>query len=344
MSLFNAYVALSGTGECEVSQEVPCAPYSALHVGGSAGLMVRVDTLRALKRTLSVCDREQLPLCSMGRGSQIVVDDEGFQGIILKLGSEFSRFHITEDQVLVAGAACLLSKIAEAARRNHLAGLIPTLGIPGTVGGALMSNVAFNAFHVSKPYLSKQALERGLPEKITLRSLVKDLVICTRAGSLERLGAAELSDECYERLQRDGSLILEASFQLYSLDETTQRSELDFFQKWIMNTQPFGSVYVGPVFEPVVLTERMQRRFAAMSTHKAELTTPASVFTWITDLPRTSRSFELSAQNLNCLVKKGEGTAAELKRFIDELTRTVALYTENPPRSTLRFVGGDSCG
>jgi UDP-N-acetylmuramate dehydrogenase len=112
-------------------------------VGGPAALYVEpnsVADLEELARALS--DRDDLPLLALGRGSNIVISDRGFPGVVIRLGSAFSGIRGREDDAdgLVAGGAAPLPTLANWAARRSLAGLEFCIAIPGSVGGGVRMN------------------------------------------------------------------------------------------------------------------------------------------------------------------------------------------------------------
>lgn len=126
-----------------VNVEEPMARHTSLMVGGPADLLVRVNNLKALERTLAILEREGCPWITIGAGTNILVTDEGIEGAVLRLGGNFSKASIEVSSAgakVVAGAGqklgFLLSQIAKAG----FGGLEYLTGIPGTVGGAVAMN------------------------------------------------------------------------------------------------------------------------------------------------------------------------------------------------------------
>lgn len=141
MSLFNAYLTLSGAYDADLEQDVPCARLTGLRVGGPAAMVATVHSYHALARTFEVLEQEEVPWVVLGRGTAVVASDEGFAGCVVRLGREFTRISVGEEEgLLSAGAGALLSKVANAAYQSGLSGLEPVTGIPGTLGGAVSMN------------------------------------------------------------------------------------------------------------------------------------------------------------------------------------------------------------
>jgi UDP-N-acetylenolpyruvoylglucosamine reductase len=120
--------------------EEPLARHTTLRVGGPADLYVEPGSERDLKKVLAFCDQLGLQFLVLGRGSNLLVRDGGFRGVVICLAHTcFSRIEIT-GRFLHCGAGARLKAVASAAKRSGLAGLEFLEGIPGSVGGALRMN------------------------------------------------------------------------------------------------------------------------------------------------------------------------------------------------------------
>lgn len=119
----------------------PMARHTTYRIGGPARFYVRVGSIGALTHLVDVCQREGIPWVVIGRGSNLLVADEGFPGVVISLGRDFRTFRVdAERNRIVAGAGVLLSAVVQEAFRRSLAGLEFAVGTPGTVGGALRMN------------------------------------------------------------------------------------------------------------------------------------------------------------------------------------------------------------
>lgn len=141
MSLFNAFLSLSGAYDADLERDVPLARLTGLHVGGPASLVATAHSFHALSRVFDVLKAERVPWVVLGRGTAVLASDDGFEGCVIKLGREFCRISVDEERgILSAGAGALLSKVTNAAYQSGLSGLEPLTGIPGTLGGATALN------------------------------------------------------------------------------------------------------------------------------------------------------------------------------------------------------------
>jgi UDP-N-acetylenolpyruvoylglucosamine reductase len=118
----------------------PLAKRTTLRVGGPADIYVEPANDEDLSSVLRFCADHRLALFVLGRGSNLLVKDGGFRGVVISLSQpHFSHIEIMSER-LECGAGTRLKVVAVEAKRNGLAGLEFLEGIPGTVGGALRMN------------------------------------------------------------------------------------------------------------------------------------------------------------------------------------------------------------
>ena len=123
-----------------IRRHEPLARHTTLRVGGAADLYVEPANESDLAEILRWCGAQGVKFFVMGRGSNLLVRDGGFRGVVICLAQpEFSRIEIT-DLRMRCGAGARLKNVAVEARRNGLSGLEFLEGIPGSVGGALRMN------------------------------------------------------------------------------------------------------------------------------------------------------------------------------------------------------------
>jgi UDP-N-acetylmuramate dehydrogenase len=123
----------------KVKENVPLAGYTTFGVGGSADYFCLVETREDLSSLLKWCKDSGLPFLIIGNGSNILIGEKGFRGLAMKLGGDFKNIsHI--NQTFRTGAGVSLPILLDKAKINSLGGLEPLAGIPGTVGGAVVTN------------------------------------------------------------------------------------------------------------------------------------------------------------------------------------------------------------
>ena len=128
--------------EAQIRLDEPMSKHSSFRIGGPADVVVTVCNEEELSKLLKLLHAEDARYMLIGNGSDLLFADEGYRGVIVKLGGDFEHIELLEegDDVIRAGAARMLSSTANFARDNALAGLEFASGIPGTLGGALFMN------------------------------------------------------------------------------------------------------------------------------------------------------------------------------------------------------------
>jgi UDP-N-acetylenolpyruvoylglucosamine reductase len=118
---------------------VPLSKYTTLGTGGPAFRLGNPGTVDELVELLAWACEEDLPVAAVGLGSNLLAADEGYPGLVLKLGGELASAHVA-DGVLRAGGGAPLAVCLHRAREAELGGLEFVCAIPGTVGGGVKMN------------------------------------------------------------------------------------------------------------------------------------------------------------------------------------------------------------
>lgn len=130
---------LARISNVEVRTNEILAPYTSYRIGGPTSLWVAPQTEEAVGHSLEILHAVDIPLFVMGRGSNLLVSDKGWQGVTLYIGENLSGYKIQETDARVM-AGTLLTELIHVAVANGLAGMELMAGIPGGVGGALRMN------------------------------------------------------------------------------------------------------------------------------------------------------------------------------------------------------------
>jgi UDP-N-acetylmuramate dehydrogenase len=117
----------------------PLAPKTSMRVGGKAAAYAEIRDARYLVAGLSICDAERIAWTIVGLGSNLLVRDEGYAGLVIRLGGEFTKIAVEGERIRAGGAVPIVALCREAARHG-LAGVEGLVGIPGTIGGAVRMN------------------------------------------------------------------------------------------------------------------------------------------------------------------------------------------------------------
>lgn len=125
---------------CTVKRQENLSRYTSFHIGGPADLWIETPSVQALTQIVSLCGGEHLPWMVLGKGSNLLVPDEGVHGVVLHLCGDFETIHREESGLIRCGAAVSLMKLCKFAQEQGLSGLEFAWGIPGSVGGAAYMN------------------------------------------------------------------------------------------------------------------------------------------------------------------------------------------------------------
>ncbi len=122
-----------------IEENVPMSRHTSFRAGGNALMMITPQSVDELKAVLKVLDELSFPHMVIGNGSNILVKDSGYNGVIVKIGSAFDYVR-QEGETLVCGCGTLMSVVAKAALSGSLEGFEFASGIPGSIGGAVFMN------------------------------------------------------------------------------------------------------------------------------------------------------------------------------------------------------------
>lgn len=117
----------------------PMKKHTSFKIGGNADFMVLPENMKQIKDIVSLLKEHGIRITVVGNGSNLLVDDDGISGVVIKIAKNFSNV-VASDNTLIARSGVLLSKLANVALENSLTGLEFAAGIPGTLGGAVVMN------------------------------------------------------------------------------------------------------------------------------------------------------------------------------------------------------------
>ena len=207
----------------------PIAPLTTFRIGGPAALFVEADDDAALAAVARATAAGGVPVAVIGKGSNILVSDRGYPGIVVRLGRGY-RWAAREDDTLAAGGSMPLPALAGIALRHGLTGLEFGVAIPATLGGAVKMNAGAHDGSMS------EVLERidvfSVPEA-TRRSLSAG-----EAGFAYRRSSLP-----------DGGIVVGATVRLHPGDEGEIRAGMDEARSWRRRTQPLAEPNCGSVFK-----------------------------------------------------------------------------------------------
>lgn len=203
--------------------------HTTFRVGGPADFMVLPETVDELKCVLDFCKAEKEPYYLMGNGSNLLVRDGGFRGIVVNT-RELDDVSVTDDNTITAQGGALLRKVAAKALDNNLSGLAFASGIPGSVGGA----VAMNAGAYGGE----------------MKDVIRTVTVLTPEGDIKMLSG----DDCHfgyrQSVVRDkGYIVLSAVFALTPGDHDAILAQMQDFNGRRRAKQPLNYPSAGSTFK-----------------------------------------------------------------------------------------------
>jgi UDP-N-acetylmuramate dehydrogenase len=224
--------SLFGDLDVEVRADVPLGPMTWYGIGGRADVLVRPRSVESLATLVKRCHRSGTPLRVLGSGANLLVADEGVDGIVIKLDEDaFTevKYNPTGDiHAMRAMAGADMAKTLMDATRRGLEGLSPMAGIPATIGGAIRMN-AGGAYGAVGDH-------------------VESVACLTRAGEKVTYPASEIKFG-YRGTNIPDPIILSATFNLTPVDPIALRDRVKEIFAYKKSTQPLADHSAGCTFK-----------------------------------------------------------------------------------------------
>ena len=210
----------------KVLKEEPLCKYTSFQIGGPAKYLVFPWDLEDLEETLLWSKEEKIPYFILGGGSNILVKDKGFPGIVIHTGS-LNRIEI-KDNLIEVESGVKLSRLLSILQREGLSGLEFLIGIPGTIGGALIMN-------------------SGGEEEIG--ALVEEVTVLNEAGEKEKINRKELSFSYRSSNLKDYPFIWTAKLRLKKDEPENIRKRMKNYLMKKKESQPLSFPSAGSIFK-----------------------------------------------------------------------------------------------
>ncbi|KOO40737.1 UDP-N-acetylmuramate dehydrogenase [Priestia koreensis] len=123
----------------KVIEQEPLSKHTTMKIGGPAELFVEPSNIEHLKTTMNIIKKHGVKWRAIGRGSNLLVSDQGISGVVVKLGNGLDDVEI-EDNMVKVGGGCSVVKLSMMLSKQGLSGLEFASGIPGSIGGAVYMN------------------------------------------------------------------------------------------------------------------------------------------------------------------------------------------------------------
>lgn len=185
--LYETLCNINGTEQ--VLRDEPMSRHTTFRIGGPAALFCIPRSVPALAATVKACIEADIPYYILGNGSNVLVSDTGYQGVVIQLFRNMDGIRIRGTEMEVEAGA-LLVKIAHTAAKESLTGLEFASGIPGTLGGGLTMNAG--AYGGEMKDVVKEAVVMK-PDGEILRLTKEELELGYRTSVIARKGYLVIS-------------------------------------------------------------------------------------------------------------------------------------------------------
>lgn len=204
--------------------------HTSFKIGGPAQIFAKPATKEQVSKIAVFCKENEIPLFPMGKGSNLLVPDEGLEGVIMNFGSEFSKIVLLDEETVYCDAGTSLAALCNFALENSLTGLEFAYGIPGSVGGAVFMNAGAYGGEVKDVILYADHVDKE--------------------GNTGRFTGEEL-EMSYRHSAYSGKqyFITGAAFKLVKGDKTEIKAKMDDLLGRRFDKQPMDKPSAGSTFK-----------------------------------------------------------------------------------------------
>lgn len=143
----------------EIQKDVSLAKFTTLKIGGNAEFFTDVKNKEEVVEALEFAKKNDLPIFIFSGGSNVIVSDEGFDGMAIRINND--EIELSGENEIIAGAGASLSAVVAFAGENSLSGLEWAVGIPGNLGGAVFGNAGAFGGNMADSVLEVEAIKYG---------------------------------------------------------------------------------------------------------------------------------------------------------------------------------------
>lgn len=205
------------------------ANHTTMKIGGPAQIFIEPSSIENLQKTMRLIRKYNIKWRAIGRGSNLLVSDQGLEGVVIKLGAGLDQLEVNGTEVKVGGGASLVS-FATMICKKGLSGLEFAGGIPGSVGGAVYMNAGAHGSDISKILTKAHILfPDGTMEWLTN----EEMEFSYRTSVLQK--------------QRPG-IVVEAVFELTKGEKDSIVAEMQKNKDYRKHTQPWNYPCAGSIF------------------------------------------------------------------------------------------------
>ncbi len=207
----------------------PMSAHTTFRIGGPADYFVMPETVEELAKILALCKEEGMPYFVLGNGSNLLVGDKGFRGVVIQLYKNFDGMSI-EGTKVTAKSGAMLIRVAKEAGKAGLTGLEFASGIPGTIGGAMVMNAGAYGGE--------------------MKDVVTAVTVLTKEGEIKTLTGTEMNFRYRGSVVEDeGYIVLEAVMELKEGNLEEIQARIDELSLQRRTKQPIEYPSAGSTFK-----------------------------------------------------------------------------------------------
>ncbi len=308
--------------EILIQQNIPLAPFTTFRIGGPARFFCAVKNEAELLEALDFAKEKDLKIFTLSGGSNVLVSDDGFDGLVIKIQDTNYKIQGTN---LECGAGFSLSKAVKLAAENSLTGLEWAAGIPGTIGGAVRGNAGAFGSDMAKIIENVKAYNISIPAepKILIK---KDCDFSYRSSIFK---------------ENKNLIILSTKLILSRGDEIEIKNKMKGFLEKRIKSQPKG-FSAGSFFQnPVVKNKKLLEQFEKDTGAKArEGKIPAG---WLIDEAgfrgKKIGGVMVSEKHANFIINTGNGTAQDVIMLASIIKQKLREKYDVQLKEEVAFVG-----
>lgn len=269
-----------------IFEQEPLSAHTTFRIGGPALFYMIPENAEEIREGIRFARERELPLITIGRGSNMLFPDEGYRGVVMEIGSGMNQIEYCGAGKIRAQAGALLSAIASEAARHSLTGFEFAGGIPGTLGGAVVMNAGAYGGEIKDCIVSARVMDSAGNESWLER---EQLELGYRTSVI----------------QKRGDLVLEAEFQFETGDFGEIRDRMKELSAKRRDKQPLEFASAGSTFK------RPEGHFAGKLIEDAGL--------------RGYRIGDAQVSDKHCgfVVNRGHATAKEVLAVICDVQKKV---------------------
>ena len=302
-------------------KDVPLSSYSVFKIGGPAKYFCEVKNQEELTEALNWASENSTPFFILGAGSNILVSDEGFAGLVIKMGLQELKVAPTlggqgrsGENRIFASSGVSMAKVVNFAIENNLAGFEWGIGIPGTIGGSVFGNAGCYGGEMSQVVEQVQLLENVMP-RTECQFSYRNSIFSAKGGSAS--GGKKHPEW----------IILGATLNLKKGDPAESRAKVLEYTKKRSQTQDIGEKCAGCIFKNFTPTGASEPVLAA-----AYLIDKAGL------KGKTVGKAMVSQKHANYIVNTGGASSLDVKNLIELIKNEVQKAHGVTLEEEIRFV------